>query len=193
MNLERVVVASQNPDKIAEIEHVLAAAGVVGEIATGHSWPEVIEDAPTLEGNALLKARSVCAIIGLPAIADDSGLEVAALGGAPGVYTARFSGPGATYETNVAALLAALVGVEDRSARFRTVVALATPEGEEVMVSGELAGSISDAPRGDGGFGYDPIFLVDGETLSELGVDRKNEISHRARAIRALAAVLAQG
>ena len=190
MKIDRAVVASQNPDKIVEIEQVLAAAGLVGEVVTGLEWPEVIEDAPTLRGNALLKARSVCAATGLAAIADDTGLEVDALLGAPGVYTARFSGPGATYDTNVSALLSALDGVEERGARFRTVVALVTPAGDEWTASGELLGAITTERRGEGGFGYDPVFEVGGRTLSEIGVVEKNKISHRARAILALADVL---
>ena len=190
MKLERAVVASQNPDKIAEIEAVLAEADVVGEIVRGLSWPEVIEDASTLEGNALLKARAVASITGLAAIGDDTGLEVDALGGAPGVYSARFSGPHATYESNVAALLAALEGVEDRSARFRTAIAVVTPTGEEYFAEGELLGAIGTELRGDGGFGYDPIFEVDGTTLAEMGVQAKNKISHRARAITAMADLL---
>ena len=190
MKIDRAVVASQNPDKIVEIEQVLAAAGLVGEIVTGLEWPEVIEDAPTLEGNALLKARSVCAATGLAAIADDTGLEVDALLGAPGVYTARFSGPGATYDTNVSALLSALDGVEERGAKFRTAVALVTPDGDEWTAIGELLGAITTERRGEGGFGYDPVFEVEGRTLSEIGVVEKNTISHRARAILALADLL---
>lgn len=191
MRLERVVVGSQNPDKVAEIEAVLGATGLVGEIVRGLTWPDVIEDAPTLEGNALLKARAVLAATGLPAIADDTGLEVDALGGAPGVYTARFSGPEATYESNVDALLAALEGVDDRAATFRTVMALVTPDRDDVIAEGALAGTIAAARRGDRGFGYDPVFEVDGRTLAEIGETEKNLISHRAAAIRALAVKLA--
>lgn len=190
MKLDRVVVASQNPDKVAEIEAVLGEMGLVGEIVRGLTWPEVVEDAPTLEGNAVLKARAVLAATGLPAIADDTGLEVDALGGAPGVYTARFSGPGATYESNVTALLAAMDEVEDRAATFRTVMALVTPDGDEVVAEGRLDGAITTERRGESGFGYDPVFEVDGRTLAEIGETEKNAMSHRARAIRALAAEL---
>lgn len=192
MRLERAVVASQNPDKIEEIERVLADAGLVDEIVTGLEWGEVVEDAPTLEGNALLKGRAVCVATGLPSIADDTGLEVDALHGAPGVYTARFSGPDATYESNVTALLAALDGVEERRAAFRTVIALVMPDGTELTAEGELQGRISRERRGMGGFGYDPVFEVDGKTLAEWGIDVKNDISHRARAIRAFGEVLAE-
>lgn len=187
MKLPRAVVASQNPDKIAEIEAVLARHDLVGEIVRGLHWDEVIEDGLTLEDNALLKGRAVLSATGLPAIADDSGLEVHALGGAPGVYSARFSGPEATYATNVAALLEALEGIDDRRATFRTVIVLCEPDGTELMVEGRMDGVITDAPRGESGFGYDPVFAVDGVTYAEMGVDQKSAISHRARAIRALA------
>ena len=190
MKLERAVVASQNPDKIAEIEAVLAGADVVGEIVRGFEWDDIVEDASTLAGNALLKARAVGRVTGLAAIGDDTGLEVDSLAGAPGVYTARFSGPDATYETNVDALLEALVGVEDRGARFRTAIAVVLPTGEELVTHGELLGAIATERRGEGGFGYDPIFEVGDRTLAEIGVEEKNRISHRARAIAAMAELL---
>lgn len=183
-----VVVASQNPDKIAEIEEVLADLGV--EVARGYVWPEVEETEDTLEGNALLKARAVTAVTGLPAIADDTGLEVAALDGAPGVLTARFAGPDATYEENVARLLDDLDGTENRRARFRTAVAMVTPDGDELVVEGVLEGAITSERRGAGGFGYDPVFEVDGRTLAEMGSE-KHTISHRGRALRALRDALA--
>ena len=162
----------------------------MGEAVAGLDWPEVIEDRPTLEGNALLKAETVAAATGWPAVADDTGLEVEALGGAPGVYTARFAGPGATYRSNMEALLAALRGVEERSARFRTVAAVVFPDGGAVTAQGELRGMITWAPRGTGGFGYDPVFEVEGRTLAEMGEAEKNRISHRARAVAALGRAL---
>jgi XTP/dITP diphosphohydrolase len=188
--LHQAVVASQNPDKIAEIESVLGEHGLVGEIVRGLDWDEVIEDGVTLEDNALLKGRAVLAATGLPAIADDTGLEVDALGGAPGVYSARFSGPQATYASNVAALLAALDGVDDRRATFRTVVALCEPDGSELIVEGRMEGTIAHEPRGAYGFGYDPVFEVDGVTTAEMTPAQKSAISHRAQAIRALAEAL---
>jgi len=184
-----VVVASQNPDKIAEIETVLSDLGVV--IDRGHRWPDVEETEDTLAGNALLKARAVASITGRVAIGDDTGLEVDALGGAPGVHTARYAGPDASYEENVAKLLAEMEGNRNRTARFRTAVALVTPQGEEVVVEGVLEGRITTVRRGDSGFGYDPVFEVDGRTLSEMGVTEKHKISHRARALRALHDALA--
>jgi len=186
----RAVVASKNPDKIAELESLLTSHGLVSEVVRGMEWPDVVEDAPTLEGNALLKARQVARSTGLPAIADDTGLEVEALGGAPGVHTARYSGPDATYESNVDALLEALRGVEDRTARFRTVVVAILADGAEVVAEGELIGEIALGRRGSSGFGYDPVFDIDGRTLAEMEPQEKDLISHRARAIRALADAL---
>jgi XTP/dITP diphosphohydrolase len=188
--IPRAVVASKNPDKISEIEAVLGGTGLVGEIVRGLDWPDVEETGETLEANALLKARAVAGAVGLPAIADDTGLEVEALGGAPGVRTARFAGPDASYQDNVELLLAEMIETDDRAARFRTVVALVMPDGSEVVADGSLSGTIAREARGSGGFGYDPVFEVDGLTLSEMGVEKKNEFSHRARAIRALAEAL---
>lgn len=185
-----VVVASKNPDKIAEIAAVLARLEPPVVVIPGHAWDDVDETEETLEGNALLKARSVVAATGHAAVADDTGLEVGALGGAPGVHSARYAGEDATYDDNVAKLLDAMDGMEDRSARFRTAVALVTPDGDELVLEGVLDGSITLERRGDRGFGYDPVFDVDGRTLSEMPADEKNEISHRARALQALAAAM---
>lgn len=189
--ISRLVVASKNPDKLLEIEQVLGETGVVGEIVSGLDWPEVEETGETLEDNALLKARAVMEAVGLPAVADDTGLEVAALEGRPGVRTARYAGEDATYEDNVRRLLRELDGVEDRRAWFRSVVALVMPDNSEVVADGALEGVIAESARGSGGFGYDPVFEVEGVTLSEMGMAEKNKISHRARALRSLADVLA--
>jgi XTP/dITP diphosphohydrolase len=188
--IDRLVVATQNQDKLAEIEAILIDSGLVGEVAQGLSWPEIEETEPTLEGNARLKARTVSELTGLPALADDTGLEVAALGGAPGVRTARFSGTGATYASNRAALLAALDGVTDRSAVFWTVMCVAWPDGGEVVAAGELEGMIALVERGSEGFGYDAIFEVEGRTLAEWGHEAKLHFSHRTRAIQAMARAL---
>ncbi len=161
--------------------------GLAGEIVRGLDWPDVEETGDTLEENALLKARAVMEAVGLPAVADDTGLEVFALGGLPGVRTARFAGPGASYRDNVELLLKRLDGAEDRRAQFRTAVALVMPDGSEILVDGALDGVITESPRGDGGFGYDPVFEVEDRTLSEMGLAEKNTLSHRARALRALA------
>jgi len=189
----RLVVATKNADKVREVRAVLAEAAPQVHVAEGLDWPDVAETGVTLEENALLKARASAAATGLPALADDTGLEVGALGGAPGVHTARYAGllsgdPGSVYAANRAALLAALRGVSDRRARFRTVVALVTPDGDERLAEGVLEGLITTAERGSAGFGYDPVFEVDGTTLAEMTEGEKNRISHRARALRTLAA-----
>lgn len=185
-----VVVASKNPDKIAELEAVLAGFDPPITVVRDLEWPDVEETEPTLEGNAVLKAAAVVRATGHAAIADDTGLEVEALGGGPGVQTARYAGPDASYTDNVARLLDEMNGVEDRSARFRTIIALADPGGTVVVVEGVLEGSITRQPRGKGGFGYDPVFEVHGRTLAEIPIEEKNRISHRARALQALEASL---
>ena len=184
--IPRLVVASKNPDKIREIEQVLLPVGLANEIVRDLDWPDVDETGDTLVENALLKAREVCEATGLPAVADDTGLEVDALDGAPGVWTARFAGPTATYDDNVALMLERLEGVVDRAARFRTVVALVFPDGAEITAEGWVDGVITTERRGSEGFGYDPIFEVAGRTLAEMTAGEKNESSHRARALRAL-------
>ncbi len=153
---------------------------------------DVVEDADTLEGNARLKARAVGDHTGRPAVADDTGLEVDALDGAPGVHSARYAGPDGDSAANLAKLLAALDGVDDaaRTARFRTVALVAWPDGSETVATGVVEGHIARVPAGDGGFGYDPVFVpVDGGGLSfaEMSDAAKNAISHRGRAFRALA------
>ena len=185
-----VVVASKNPDKIAEVEAVLAALDPPVVVIPGHEWLDVEETEDTLEGNALLKARAVCLATGHAAIADDTGLEVDALDGAPGVHTARFAGVDATYADNVEKMLADLRGELERGARFRTAIAIVTSTGDEMVVEGVLEGSITQERRGSGGFGYDSIFAVGDRTLAEIPAQEKNRISHRALALRALAAQL---
>lgn len=188
--IPRLVVASKNPDKIAEIEGVLGEVSLAGEIVRGLDWPDIEETGDTLEENALLKARAVMDAVGLPTLADDTGLEVGTLGGLPGVRTARFAGPAASYRDNVELLLKEMHGMDDRRAQFRTAVALVMPDGFEVVVDGVLDGVITESPRGDRGFGYDPVFEVEDRTLSEMGLAEKNTLSHRARALRALAEAL---
>lgn len=182
------MVASKNEDKVAEIESVLGTQGLVGEIVRDLAWPDVEESGATLEENALLKARNVVLATGIAALADDTGLEVDALGGRPGVQTARFAGPSATYQDNVTMLLRVMDGMWNRRAAFRTVVALIWPDGRELVAEGRLEGAIATAPRGRFGFGYDPIFEVDHRTLAQLPPESKNDLSHRARALRALVA-----
>jgi XTP/dITP diphosphohydrolase len=192
----RVVLATANRDKAVEIEEIVAAAcgDLVVLVPRPDDVPDVEETGDTLEENALLKAKALCEATGLPALADDTGLEVAALGGAPGVHTSRYSGDGATYATNVAKLLAVLAGQENRLARFRTVAALVRPDGTRLVAEGEVAGRIAHEAQGAGGFGYDPVFVPDdgdGRTFAEMEAEEKHALSHRGRAFRALAEQLA--
>jgi XTP/dITP diphosphohydrolase len=190
-----LVLASANPDKAAEISAILAQALPDVELRPRpDEVPDIPETGDTLEDNARLKADAIAAATGLPAVADDTGLEVAALHGAPGVYSSRFAGEHATYRENVARLLGSLVGVSDRTARFRTVAMVRWPDGRELAAEGAVDGRIAESARGDTGFGYDPVFEPEGgggRTFAELGPERKREMSHRARAFRALADKLA--
>jgi len=190
-----LVVASRNRDKLVELCHALA--GLALEIRSAAEFPEVPEVAETgstLEENALLKARAVHEATGALALADDTGLEVDALGGAPGVESARFAGPEQSYARNVEKLLTLMAGVPDerRHARFRTVIALRFPGGMEETVEGVCEGTILRERRGGGGFGYDPLFFVPalGKTFAELTLDEKNRVSHRGRAMRKVHALL---
>ena len=189
----RFVLATANPDKAAEIERILVDAGApVALVPRPDGVPDVEETGITLEDNARLKAVALVEATGLPAIADDTGLEVDALGGAPGVFSARFAGPDATYADNCAHLLARLAPLpaDRRTARFVTVAIARGPDGREVAAFGEVAGRITEAPRGEGGFGYDPVFAADdadGATFAELTAAEKHAISHRGRAFRTLA------
>jgi XTP/dITP diphosphohydrolase len=193
-----LVFATRNRGKLVELRGLLPGALVlsIDEAAArlGRAIPDVVEDADTFAGNAIKKAREVAAITGLPALADDSGLEVDALGGAPGVYSARYAGEPADDARNIDKLLAALAGVPDaaRTARFRCVLALADGAGalgaEVLTADGTCEGVLTTARRGAGGFGYDPIFLYPplGQTFGELGHAAKADLSHRARAMAAL-------
>jgi XTP/dITP diphosphohydrolase len=189
----RFVLATANPDKAEEITRILRDAGAPVELAPRPpDVPEVDETGATLEVNARLKAVGLARATGLPAIADDTGLEVDALGGAPGVYSARFAGPDATYADNCELLLRRLDGVppERRTARFATVALAHWPDGREAAALGTVEGTITDAVRGAGGFGYDPVFVPkegDGRTFAEMTAGEKNMLSHRGRAFRALA------
>ena len=234
---ERIVLASANPKKVAELRAILEAADLDIELlARPDDVPDVVEDAPDFIGNARLKARALVAATGEWALADDSGLVVDALDGAPGVRSARFAGESATDADNVALLLAELgrvgavanaasagptpavpstpgparsssgvptgpastgptvpAALPWRSARFRCVIVLAGPDGAEVVAEGTVEGSIADAPSGDAGFGYDPVFVPadgDGRTFAQMSADEKHAISHRGAALRSLAAAL---
>ncbi|HEY2815070.1 MAG TPA: RdgB/HAM1 family non-canonical purine NTP pyrophosphatase [Acidimicrobiales bacterium] len=188
----QLVCASANPDKVAEIAAILEPSGIE-LLPRPADLPDVEEDAETLERNSRLKAEAVCAASGMAAVADDTGLEVEALGGAPGVRSARFAGEDATYVDNVMKLLDALSDLPEpaeRVARFRTVAMVKFPDGREVVAEGGVDGAIALAPRGENGFGYDPVFEPvegDGRTFGEMSADEKHAISHRGRAFRALA------
>lgn len=185
----KLLVSTRNAHKLREITAIMQPLGV--ELVSLDAFPdapEVIEDRATLEGNAAKKAEELHAFTGLPAIADDTGLEVSALDGAPGVRSARFAGDDADDQANRSLLLERLRAADDRRARFRTVIALTTHEGTRLF-EGICAGEIIHEERGDGGFGYDPIFQPEGEshTFAEMPSDAKNRISHRGRALQAFA------
>jgi XTP/dITP diphosphohydrolase len=216
-----LVLATGNADKAREIveilvdhadEPVVAWAVTVGTETFGYlldrpadiaatvertpaptEAPDVEETGATLEANARIKASALADALGVPAIADDTGLEVDALGGAPGVYSARYAGERASYTDNVDKLLAALGDRDDRSARFATVAMARWPDGRELAVRGEIEGAIAPAARGREGFGYDPVFVPvegDGRTFAEMSAAEKHALSHRGRAFRALVEVL---
>jgi XTP/dITP diphosphohydrolase len=184
------VVATTNAGKLREIQAILGVRDRGFRCLADYPRVALPPEGDDYEGNALAKARAAARATGLPALADDSGLEVDALGGAPGPHSARFGGPGLDDAARVALLLRELAGAppEKRGARFVCVAAWATPDGDERSARGECRGVILDAPRGLRGFGYDPVFLPEGESrsMAELDPGRKNEISHRARAFLAL-------
>lgn len=186
--MKTIVLASRNKDKIAELKDTLAPLGI--ELKSTYDFPslqEVEEDQPTLEGNALKKARYVHRETTLPALADDTGLEVDALNGRPGIYSARYAGEGASYRDNVDKLLKELEGFtpKARGAQFRTVIAFITGEDSHTF-EGVCRGNILAEAKGQGGFGYDPVFRPEGyeQTFAELPPEQKNEISHRGKAIQ---------
>ena len=197
----RLVLASANPDKVKEIVAILGDALALELVPRPTHVPDVVEDADTLLGNARLKARALVAATGVAAVADDTGLEVDALGGAPGVYSARYAGPDASYADNVERLLRNLAdlpgGGGGREARFTTVALAAFPDGTEVWAQGTVEGRIATEPQGTNGFGYDPVFVPapaeggEGRTFAEMTADEKDAVSHRGRAFRALATQLA--
>jgi XTP/dITP diphosphohydrolase len=192
-----LVLATANPDKVAEISAILGEG--IRLLPRPAEVPDVVEDGDTLEANARLKAAAIAEAAGRPAIADDTGFEVEALGGAPGVHAARYAGVGVRYEDNVAKVLAELAraGADtpaQRRARFRTVALTRWPDGTEVLAEGIVDGVVAPAPSGTGRFGYDPVFIPDegdGRTFAAMTAAEKHAISHRGRAFRALAARLA--
>ena len=193
--MKQLLLATHNPDKTKEFQSMLRDLGV--EVVTLDAFPSIgpiVEDADTLEGNALLKAAAVFEATGLPSLADDTGLEVHYLGGAPGLYSSRYAGEKVTYAENVAKLLKDLRGVPPRrrAARFRAVLTFLAPGQSPKTVEGICPGAIIESPRGRGGFGYDPVFVPTGETrtFAEIGGIDKNKISHRGRAVERMRPIL---
>ena len=197
MTATTVALASRNPGKLREIRSILADQTVPIEVVSSDAFPGWVapeETEPDYAGNALLKARSLASFAGVPALADDSGIEVDALGGGPGPRSARFAGENATDEENLAKLIGVIndVAPGERTARYRCVAALVAPDGTETLAYGAVEGALITDPRGSAGFGYDPIFVAVGETrtMSELTPEEKDRISHRGRAFRGLVAAL---
>lgn len=207
----RIVLATHNAKKVVELRAILAEAGLVlpdgGLVTSGDvGAPEPVEDGVTFAENALIKARAVCAATGLPAVADDSGLAVDVLGGAPGIFSARWAGKHGDDLANLDLLLGQLGDVrpEHRQAGFVCAAALVTPDGREEVRLGEMRGVLAAAPRGTNGFGYDPILVVDEDprsagadagdrrTAAELSPEEKNAVSHRGKAFRALAPLVVE-
>lgn len=187
--IKEVVLATRNKGKIREFSKLLE--GVFVKVISLNDLdcpPDVIEDGKTFRNNALKKARAISRYSGRPALADDSGLEVDALDGQPGVHSARYAGENSSDKDNILKLLQQLKGIDDRKARFVCCLALVTPDGRETVVEGTCEGVILTEPRGEGGFGYDPVFFLPeyGKTMAEITPDLKNKISHRARAARLL-------
>lgn len=190
-----LLIATRNRDKAVELVALLGDLPVsVRTLQDVEGAPEVVEDADTLEGNAFKKAAEAFKRTGLPSVGDDTGLEVGYLQGDPGVYSSRYAGPAARYADNVRKLLGALKGVPPRrrNARFRCVMAFVAPGGVLEVAEGICSGTILEAPRGSGGFGYDPVFLPDGydQTFAEMDLATKNNLSHRARAALAMRPIL---
>ncbi len=190
MNGATLVLATRNAGKIREMRRILESRGLsVMGLSDFPAFPEPLEDGQTFAENALKKAVVTAETLGLPAVADDSGLCVAALGGAPGVLSARYGGEGLTDSQRAERLLAALEGTADRSAAFVCVIALAVPGGETLTWEGRVEGLITQAPDGSNGFGYDPVFFYPpkGTTFARMKGDEKNAVSHRGQALRRFA------
>jgi len=185
---DRLVIASHNPGKVKEIAELVRPFGVAVVSAGALGLPEPEETGSSFAENAALKARAAAAAAGLPALADDSGLVVAALDGAPGIYSARWAGPGKDFSVAMEKVEKALAGKDDRRAHFACALALAWPDGHVELFEGTVHGSLVWPPRGTRGFGYDPMFLADDrdETFGEMEPAEKHRISHRARAFRLL-------
>lgn len=187
----KIVFATHNAHKVSEVQAVLGSEYQLVTATEAGITEEIPETQPTIEGNALQKARYVYEHTGLNCFADDTGLEVEALNGAPGVYSARYAGEHVSYADNNVLLLKNLAGCENRKARFRTVIALIV-DGKEYLFEGRVEGTIATELHGEGGFGYDPLFVPEGSqlTFAEMSSEAKNKISHRGRAVAKLVAFL---
>ena len=187
----KIVFATHNAHKVSEVQAVLGSEYQLVTATEAGITEEIPETQPTIEGNALQKARYVYEHTGLNCFADDTGLEVEALNGAPGVYSARYAGEHVSYADNNVLLLKNLAGCENRKARFRTVFALIV-DGKDYLFDGRVEGTIATEPHGEGGFGYDPLFVPEGSqlTFAEMSSEAKNKISHRGRAVAKLVAFL---
>ncbi len=184
--LSMIVIATTNKNKLSEFREILKDTNIeIRSLEDFGSIPQAVEDGSTFDENAYKKASHTARILGVPAIADDSGLVVNALDGAPGVYSARYSGEKATDDENVAKLLKNLQGVTDRSARFECVLSIAVPSGPALTYEGSCEGIIIDEKRGSNGFGYDPVFYFEElqKTFAELSPEEKNRVSHRGKAL----------
>ena len=184
--ISMLVIATKNENKLAEFREILKDSKVeIKSLADFGPIPEVIEDGATFDDNAYKKAHHTARVLGLPAIADDSGLVVDALGGSPGVYSARYAGENATDTENCTKLLQELSGKKDRKAHFSCVLSIAVPSGPALTYEGRCDGIILEEPRGTSGFGYDPLFYFEeyGKTFAELSMKEKNKVSHRGRAL----------
>ena len=197
MSTSRLILATRNAHKVTELRSILADAHVTAELVGADAYPQVPdvkETGVTFSENALLKAHALADATGLPAVADDSGLSVDVLGGAPGIFSARWSGSHGNDRANLELLLAQLADIDEehRGAHFLCAAALALPDGTERVVEGRLTGTLRYEPAGGGGFGYDPILQPDGSTrtCAELSPEEKNAISHRGKAFRSLAPVV---
>ena len=189
----KIVFASNNKNKIREISHILDNKFTLLSLGEVNIFEDIPEDEPLIEGNALFKAQYVYNATGLDVFADDTGLEVEALNGLPGVHSARFAGESKDSSANIAKVLELLKGEQNRKARFRTVIALIF-EGKEYLFEGTISGTIIDEKRGDEGFGYDPVFIPEGKdlTFAQMSLNEKNKISHRALAFEKLKEFLHQ-
>ena len=196
--MNKVILASRNEGKIREIGEILSKFGMVAVSRDDYGIDkfEVEETGETFEENSYIKAKAILDIAGVPTIADDSGLEVDCIGGRPGVYSARFAGPGCTtYDNNVKLLgLMKHIPEEERTARFVSVITMLFPDGRKLVARGECKGRIAEEMRGEGGFGYDPLFIPEGfsKTFGEMTADEKNSVSHRGRSLARLEEMLGE-